>query len=251
MNGKFAIVREPGARYCDCLSDHPLKSTINIGKARRQHMAYRQALAELGLQIILLPRDDTLADSCFVEDTAVIFGKKAFITRMAKESRRGEEAEIINTLSNYLQVQQATAPATIEGGDVIHLERGLISGITQRTNLEGIQQMQKWLGTSVETITNPSIMHLKSFVTYLGKKTMLVTEEFKDHPNLSKFRKIVVPKSEKYAANTLEVNGVILMAANRLKTIDLVKEAGFEVIPIDTTEFEKCDGALTCLSLIF
>ncbi len=251
MNGKFAIVREPGQKYCDCLSDHPLKGDVHIGKARRQHLAYRQALSSLGLQIILLPRDDSLPDSCFVEDTAIIFGKKAFITRMSKESRRGEEVAIIDTLSNYLKVQQAVAPATIEGGDVIRLERGLIAGITQRTSLEGIQQMQKWLGTSVETITNPSIMHLKSYVTYLGKKTMLITAEFENHPNLKRFKKIIVPKDEKYAANTLTVNGVILMAASRPKSIELVKDAGFEVIPINTTEFEKCDGALTCLSLIF
>ncbi len=251
MKWKFAIVREPGARYCDCLSEHPLRNDVNIGKARRQHMAYRQALSDLGLQIILLPRDDALPDSCFVEDTAVIFGKKAFITRMAKESRRGEEAVIIDTLSNYLQVQQAVAPATIEGGDVIHLERGLIAGITQRTSLEGIQQMQKWLETSVETITSPGIMHLKSYVTFLGKKTMLITKEYENHPNLKRFKKIIVPSEERYAANTLNVNGVILMAANRTKSIQLVRDAGFEVIPIDTTEFEKCDGALTCLSLIF
>ncbi len=251
MKWKFAIVREPGARYCDCLSDHPLRNDIHIGKARRQHMAYREALSSLGLQIILLPRDDSLPDSCFVEDTAIIFGKKAFITRMAKESRRGEEVAIIDTLSSYLKVQQAIAPATIEGGDVIRFERSLIAGITQRTSLEGIQQMQKWLRTTVETITNPSIMHLKSFVTYLGKKTLMITEEFENHPNLKRFKKILVPKEEKYAANTLAVNGVVLMASNRPKSIQLVRDAGFEVIPIDTTEFEKCDGALTCLSLIF
>lgn len=251
MKWKFAVVREPGARYCDCLSDHPLRNDVNIGKARRQHIAYRQALSDLGLQIILLPREDSLPDSCFVEDTAVIFGKKAFITRMARESRRGEEVAIIDTLSNYLHIQQAIAPATIEGGDVIHLERGLIAGITQRTSLEGIQQMQKWLGTSVETITNPSIMHLKSYVTFLGKRTILITKEFENHPNLKRFRKIIVPNDEKYAANTLRINRVILMAANRPKSIQLVRDAGFEVIPIDTTEFEKCDGALTCLALIF
>lgn len=251
MNRKFAIVREPGSRYCDCHSDHPLRNTISIGKARRQHMAYRKALSELGLQIILLPRDDSLPDSCFVEDTAVIFGKKAFITRIAIESRHGEEVAITDTLSNYLKVQQAVEPATIEGGDVIHLERGLIAGITQRTNLEGIQQMKKCLRTSVETITNPSIMHLKSHVTYLGKKTMLITQEYETHPNLKRFQKIIVPSDEKYAANTLEINGIILMADNRPKSIDLVKDAGFDVIPINITEFEKCDGALTCLSLIF
>jgi N-dimethylarginine dimethylaminohydrolase len=31
----------------------------------------------------------------------------------------------------------------------------------------------------------------------------------------------------------------------------LVRDAGFDVIPMDVSEIEKCDGALTCLSILF
>jgi len=30
-----------------------------------------------------------------------------------------------------------------------------------------------------------------------------------------------------------------------------VREAGFDVITLDVSEFTKCEGALTCLSIIF
>ncbi len=32
---------------------------------------------------------------------------------------------------------------------------------------------------------------------------------------------------------------------------DIVREAGFEVISLDVSEFEKCEGALSCLSILF
>jgi N-dimethylarginine dimethylaminohydrolase len=30
-----------------------------------------------------------------------------------------------------------------------------------------------------------------------------------------------------------------------------VRAAGYDVIPMDVGEIEKCDGALTCLSILF
>jgi N-dimethylarginine dimethylaminohydrolase len=31
----------------------------------------------------------------------------------------------------------------------------------------------------------------------------------------------------------------------------ILQNAGFEVIKLDMTEFEKCEGAITCLSILF
>ena len=251
MNYRFAITREPGQTFNECLSEHPLKFDVHIGRARRQHAKYREVLSDLGLEIINLPRDDIQPDSCFVEDTVVVHKGKAFFTRMSEESRREEGHAIEEILKQYLQISRAVEPATLEGGDVIHVNNCLICGITQRTNIDGVRQMSKWLEVRVDTITNPSMMHLKSYATYLDRKTMLVTSDVIDHPILKPYRKIVVPNHEKYAANSLTINKTVLMASTRPNSIELVKEAGFEVIPVDVSEFEKCDGALTCLSILF
>ena len=251
MSPKKAITREPGMNFNQCISDHPLSNDVHIGRARRQHAAYREALISLGLEVVLLPREDAFPDSCFVEDTAIISFGKAFITRMAKESRRGEEKAIIEELKKSMLIECATEPATIEGGDIIHTEDKLIVGLTERTNAEGINQLKKWSTLPVVTLEAQDIMHLKSYVTYLGQKTMIVTDRFAEHPLLAEYKKIVVPRFELYAANTLTVNKVVFMSSNHPKSQDLVREAGFEVLPLDTSEFEKCGGALTCLSLIY
>jgi dimethylargininase len=246
-----ALVREIGDMYKSCLSTHPLHSTLDLKLAREQHASYCKALAELGLEIIRVPRDNERPDSVFVEDNAVVFGGKALICRMAKTSRRGEESGVEAVLKQYLKVKRATSPATVEGGDVVHLPDRLISGISQRSNPEGIAQMQEWLDVPVATVFDPSIMHLKSYVTYLGKGIMIATERYATHPALEGFQIIIPPSRDEYAADTLAVGDTVLMAEGYTEAHVMVKEVGFDVITLNVSEIQKCDGALTCMSILF
>ncbi len=248
---KHAIVRPPGASFKRCISAHPLHHQLDYNLALEQHAKYCEVLTELGIEIIELPPDDEYPDSCFVEDTVVVHGKKAAITRFAKENRQGEETSIEDVLKDYRHTKRIEAPATIEGGDVIHLDELLISGLTQRTNIDGINQTASWLGVQIEIIKDPSIIHLKSYVTYVGANTLVTTKRFVDHPFLEEYSKIIIPDHEAYAANTLTCDSVVLVSARHLESTCLLKDAGFDVVPLDLSEFEKCEGALTCLSIIF
>ncbi len=251
MVPRRALVREPGDSYPGCISSHPLLHTVDVSKARTQHALYCEALSELGLEVIRVPRDDLHPDSCFVEDNAVVHGGRALICRMARRSRRGEEEGVEAVLRDYMPVKRAVAPATIEGGDVIHLPDRLISGVTQRTNLEGVAQMREWLRVPVETIEDQDIVHIKSYVTYLGRRTMIATGKYAGHPALEGFRVLVTPEGEEYAADTLAVGDAVVMPVDLLKAHEMVREAGFDVVPVDVSEFEKCEGAVTCLSILF
>ena len=224
---------------------------MNRKQAREQHAKYCETLSELGLEVIHVPRDDEYPDSCFVEDNAVVENNKALICRMAKESRRGEQPGVAAVLEEIMPIKWAEAPATIEGGDVVHAKGKLISGISGRTNLEGVAQMKEWLDVPVATVFDPTIMHLKSYVTYLGKDIMIATEKYAKHPALEGFNILIPPCEDEYAADTLAVGDTILMAAGYDTAQLMVKEAGFDVISMDVSEIQKCDGALTCLSILF
>jgi dimethylargininase len=251
MEPRYALVRTPGDSYRSCLSTHPLHSTVSLELAREQHARYCETLSELGLEVIHVPRDDLHPDACFVEDNAVVHGGRALICRMARESRRGEQPGVAAKLEEFMSVRWAEEPATIEGGDVVHLDDQLICGITQRTNPEGVAQMKEWLGVPVSTIFDPGIMHLKSYVTYLGKGIAIATEKYSRHPALEGLHILIPPEGEEYAADTLTVGDTVLMAQGHDEAHRLVMDAGFEVIPMDVSEIEKCDGALTCLSILF
>jgi dimethylargininase len=251
MRPRRAIVREPGENYTECISSHPQRHTIDIGKARAQHAVYCRTLADLGLEIVRLSRDDRRPDSCFVEDNAVVYGGRALICRMAKESRRGEESDVEVALTEHVEVMRAKSPATVEGGDVIHLRDMLISGITQRTNKVGVKQMRAWLGVEVGLIEDPGIVHLKSYVNSLGDGHFISTAKFAKHPLLEGRQVITVRDDDWYSTNNIVVDDYVVMPAGFPRTERLVREAGFRVIPLEMTEFPKCEGALTCLSIIF
>lgn len=251
MMSQHALVREPGAQFTRCISSHPLHHTVNVARARTQHADYINTLAELGFEVIQLPRDDTHPDSCFVEDTTVIHSGKALITRLAKKSRRGEENPVEELLQEYLPVQRIMAPGTLEGGDVIRLSTRIICGISQRTNRAGVDQMQTYFGVPVDPIVDPRLIHLKSHVTYLNHNIMLTTQPYTNHPSLSDFDILIVPENEQYAANTLTIDDTVIMPTGYPQTQHLINERGFDIICLNMSEFAKCDGALTCLSLLF
>lgn len=245
-----AIVREPGENFTRCISSHPLRHTVDIVRAREQHGRYCAVLEDLGLELLRLERDDGHPDSCFVEDTAVVHGQKALICRAAFESRRGEEGAVEELLKSYMPVRRATAPATIEGGDVAHLPDRLIVGVTQRTNKEGILQLSNWLEVKVDTVDDPTMMHLKSHVSYLGKNRVICTPALSSHPALKSLNRIIAPQDEGYAANALSVEDTVIIPAGFPKTRDILKREGLSVIALNMSEFPKCGGAMTCLSIL-
>ena len=246
-----AILREVPDTYNKCISSHPLHSSLRIEKAREQHKNYEKLLNELGLETIVLEKNNEFPDSCFVEDTAIVHGDKALITRLAKKSRQGEEETVEKVLKEFKKTVRIQPPGTIEGGDVIHLENRFIIGNTSRTNAEGISQVKEFFGKRIDVIKDLSIVHLKSYVTYLGESIFVSTEKYSNHPVLQNYEVIVVPKGEEYGANTLAINDVVIMSEGNEKLLKMVTEHGFDVFTLKMSEFEKCEGALTCLSIRF
>jgi dimethylargininase len=94
-------------------------------------------------------------------------------------------------------------------------------------------------------------MHLKSYVTYLGKGIMIATEKYANHPALEGFNILIPPAEEGYAADTLSVGDTVIMAEGYTTAQTMVREAGFDVISLNVSEIQKCDGALTCLSVLW
>ena len=58
-------------------------------------------------------------------------------------------------------------------------------------------------------------------------------------------------EDEAYAANCIWMNGKVIVPDHFPKVAQIVKDAGYEVILVDTSEYRKIDGGLSCLSLRF
>jgi len=247
-----ALVRPVSESYDDCVRSN--REEIIVALAKRQHAEYCSTLEQLGLKLIPISADNTLPDSCFVEDTAVIFGEKAVICNMKTKSRAKEVIEVAKVLGKMKELHYIKPPATIDGGDVLKVEDAVFVGLTSRTNLHAIKQLERILARSDYEIIPAkvhNVLHLKSACTYLGDNHVLVAEGCFDTGLLRNCKKIVVPKGEEYAADCLAVKGTVLVARGYSETKRLIEEAGFSTKELDVSEFRKGDGALTCLSILF
>jgi len=254
MNFKHAIVRKPARNFQYGLTTAKLGKP-NYGKALLQHLDYTKALKKVGLELIELEADDTFPDSTFVEDTAVVNEKVAIITNLGAPSRQGEEKEIKSILENYYNtIEMIISPGTLDGGDVLKIENHYYIGISLRTNSEGANQLTRILnnyGYTCSTIPLINFLHLKSGISYIGDNNLIVAGEFKDNPIFKRFNKIKVEKEEIHATNSILINDYILTPKGYDKLLKVISDLGYKTLEIDTSEFRKMDGGLSCLSIRF
>lgn len=248
---RHALVRPVPDSYDRCTRTNRQK--IDVTLARRQHAEYCRALQKLGLSLTWIRGDDTLPDSCFVEDTAVVFGEKAVICNMRVKSRANEVVEVAKVMGELRETHRIKPPATVDGGDVLVVEDRVFVGISARTNLHAASQLKKILeDTSMNVIPVKvhKVLHLKSACTYLGNGVVILSRGCFDTDVLQGLRRIIVPRGEEYAADCLAVNETVLVAKGHAETRKLVEKEGFQVDEMEISEFRKGDGALTCLSIL-
>ncbi len=61
----------------------------------------------------------------------------------------------------------------------------------------------------------------------------------------------IISEDESYSANCIWVNDTVLVPFGYEKAKKAIEEKGYKVIEIDTSEYRKLDGGLSCLSLRF
>ncbi len=251
---KNVIVKTPGDSYIKGLTTSNL-GTPTLTKAIEQHTSYIEALKTCGVKITILQGNNDFPDSTFVEDTAVLTSDFAVITNPGAETRNGEIIEMEPVIKKfYDKIYRIEAPGTLDGGDILQIEDHFYIGISARTNYEGAVQLKQILESETFKATIVELkefFHLKTGITYLGEGTIVVAGEFVDHPDFNSYKKIVVPPEEEYAANCIRVNDYVIIPAGFPQTKQKIEKAGYKTIEVDTTEFRKLDGGLSCLSLRF
>ena len=249
-----AIVREVSSSINDCELSFHARRPIDVARAMAQHKAYQDCLAELGVRIVSLPAEPGLPDAVFVEDPAIVTDEVAIILNMGAPSRRPEANSLASVLSLYRPLRFLSEPATLDGGDVLRVDRSIFVGLSQRTNRDGVDQLGELLGPlnyHVRAVEVRGCLHLKSACSYVGHNTVLVNRSWIDTEPLSGFELLDVPEDEAGAANALLLNDVVIMPASFPRTRALLEERGFRVRTIDVSELQKAEAGVTCTSLIF
>jgi dimethylargininase len=249
-----AITRAVSASLADCELTFLARRKIDIAKATEQHRGYEECLERLGVRLVRLPAEPDLPDSVFVEDAAIVLDELAVITSPGVISRQAEMESAADALSEFRPLRIIQPPATIEGGDVMRIDRTLYTGLSSRTNREGLSQLREIVepyNYRVETIETAGCRRLKTGCVYLGHQTILANRNWINVQTLAGFDLIDVPEDEPWAANTLTIGDTVMTPSSFPKTRGLIEEHGFKTLMIDISELHKAEAGLTCLSLIF
>ena len=250
----IAMTRAVSPRIAECELTHLAREPINPGRARKQHRRYEELLVELGCELQRLPPVPELPDAVFVEDTAVVLDELAVITRPGAESRRAETASVADALKPYRTLFHIEPPGTLDGGDVLRIGKTLYVGLSNRSNLEGIEQLQRIViafGYSVNAVRLRDCLHLKSAVTQVADNTLLINRQWVDDASFGSMRLIDVADSEAFAANALRIGDTVIYPEAFPGTRKRLEKQGIRIRTVDASELAKAEGGMTCCSLIF
>lgn len=199
-----ALTREVSPNIGRCELTHLPRMAIDFEVARIQHEEFENCLAALGCEIHRLPAAPELPDAVFVEGTCIVFDELAVITRPGSDSRKPETTSVAAALRTYRKLRFIDPPGTIDGGDVLCLGKSVYVGLSNRTNLAGIDQLRAILSPldyAVTAVNLTGCLHLKSAATQVGQKTVLVNRSWVDPSIFGDVATIDVDPSEPFAAN--------------------------------------------------
>lgn len=250
-----AYVRPVSRSIGQCLLTYVQERTpINYERAVRQHEGYVRSLEGLGVRVRRLPPAHDLPDAVFVEDTAVVVEEVAVVTQMGAHPRRAEVESSADALARLRPIKRINSNGTLEGGDVVRVGRTLYVGLSTRTNRDGVEQLRRILEPfdyQVRPVEVTGCLHLGTGVSYVGGDTVLANRGWIDIEQFEDFEVLDIAPGEPWAANTMLVNGTLLMPAGNPRTKELLEARGIRVACVDISELEKAEAGLTCLSIRF
>ncbi|XP_069795502.1 N(G),N(G)-dimethylarginine dimethylaminohydrolase 1 [Narcine bancroftii] len=262
-----ALVRHiPESLALGALRMEPAAEPVDMARARQEHGRYVDALRSV-LLVRELPADEALPDCVFVEDTAVVCGDTALLSRPGAASRRPEVRVTRDTLAElgFKIVEMVDESATLDGGDILFTGQEFFVGISKRTNQRGAEILADvFKDYAVSKVSVAGSLHLKSFCTMAGpgliaigssnnaQKMLTNMQEMSEHH----YDKLTLPDDE--AANCVYLNtpekGHVLLHRTAEEFPESVKVFArlkdYVLIPVSNSELAKVDGGLTCCSIL-
>jgi dimethylargininase len=252
-----AFTRAVSPRLPECALTHLERTAIDYPKAAAQHAAYERALIDAGFDVIRLPELREDPDAVFVEDTALLLGRHAIVTRPGVASRADETESTAAGLEAHFEVHRLGS-GFLDGGDVLRIGRTIYVGLSSRTDAAGIRALAEVagpLGYAVVEAKLRDCLHLKTGATFAGADAagtpvLLFNDRCVDPRQFGGVDAMPVDEQESAAANCLRVGARLILPAGNPNTAARLQGRGFNVVAIDVSELQKAEAGVTCMSLI-
>ena len=247
-----ALVRQPGQSVVNGLNSQSGPRPL-FAEVAREHAEYVNALKACGLSVDVLPALEEYPDSIFVEDPALVLGDTAILLRPGAPSRLGEVTDMEHALERRFERVLRMSGGFADGGDMLLTPEGMFIGLSARTNQVGATELSgllKQVGVTSRAVSTPvGTLHLKSDCSLIDEDCVLCTASLGASGLFDRYRKLIVPDSEKRAANALRLNDTVLVGEEFPLTIELLRRSGYAVRTLPVSGIGRLDAGLSCMSL--
>ncbi|MDC3413203.1 dimethylarginine dimethylaminohydrolase family protein [Terrihalobacillus insolitus] len=231
---------------------------IHIKRAIAQHQAFVNILEENDVEVIFLPYHKKYPEQVFTRDIGFTLGQTVFIAEMASNIRKGEQ----DVLKLWLEDEELSyyniIGDRIEGGDVIIDRDTIYVGLSNRTDQEAAEHLQRILNqfTVIPIPFKERYLHLDCVFNVVSPEVALIFPEALTKEDIelfgSRYDLIEVSKEEQFSLGT-NVLGIgnkrILSLPVNKKVNKELRNRGFEVIEVDISEIIKSGGSFRCCTL--
>lgn len=249
---------------------------IDPKKALAQWNGVKQAYEDMGYKVDVIEADERYPDLVFTANTAFVYpdphaaearGHYAFIPSvMAHEQRQGEVPLVAEWLKSqgYRETPLGNVAGTFEGGGDLTWfgdKRILVGGVGSRTSAKSLLRVADLIEAPLVVLEmhDPDFYHLDTCLNFLDDRTALwVPNAFKTNTQklLTGLVENLIEVDDLEARRGLAINchspdgrRVLMQQGNR-DTESQLETAGYEVIPVDTSEFIKAGGSVFCLKMM-
>lgn len=246
---------------------------VDPARARRQWEALRDAYARIGMEVTELAGAPGLPDMVFCANQTLPYltpgGERgAILSRMHAPQRKPEVAHYERFFRGEgyeVHALDPDLPGDFEGmGDALwHPGRYLLwGGYGYRTDRQVYDRLAEALGFPFVALelTDPDFYHLDTCLCPLDEETALYFPGAFSDDGLKAIRRhfrrlIEAPEDEArglFACNAHAPDGRHVFIQEGCETTEgLLRAAGYEPVPLDTSEFLKSGGSVFCMKLMF
>lgn len=231
---------------------------VDLELARRQWESLRAAYTALGHTVHTIDPEPGLPDMVFAANGATVIGGKVLAARFKYQERHAEGEAYAAWFRR--QGYAVADPLTVnEGeGDIVFAGRAIIAGHGFRTEAETRREIEELFRLPVISVrlVDPRFYHLDTALIVLDEHTAAYYPAAFDEAGqaalAAHFPELIEAKDED--AEALGLNGLsdgrnVVLPVQATQLAERIKAAGFDVVPVDLSEFRKAGGGPKCCTL--
>jgi len=247
------------------INPHMKPGSVNRGLAVEQWRVLRGALASAGLPVEVVPAVEDLCDLVFTANQSfpVRDGSgRVLLSRMKAEERQPEVGEVAAAWTRLGRTVEALPGEAVfeAGGDALWFpgRRLILCGHGFRTDRVALDALAVAADVPVVAfeLVDPRFYHLDTCLCPLDDRCALVVPSAFTTAGLERIEQlfpewVAVPEAEglRFACNGAVVGGHFLVQAGNPAAIVAAESRGLRVVSLDTSEFIKSGGSVTCLHM--